>query len=111
MSEKESIKLNFPNCLQLEYPDQFLEAWEATQLVLQQLPDHDFSNLARHSPGLKNFQWDHYIRFSSIRMVRVGAALRRAGLHGGQILDFGSYFGNFALFAAMLAKPEAVRLA
>ncbi len=74
----------------------------ATQAVLDALPEAELSPLARHSPGLGGFDWPVYIRLSALRMVQVGDALDRAGVRGGRLLDFGSYFGNFSLFARRL---------
>jgi 2-polyprenyl-3-methyl-5-hydroxy-6-metoxy-1,4-benzoquinol methylase len=94
----ESIALDFPAFLERDFAADFPAAWRATQAVLDRLPGRDFSALARHSPGLMDYQWEHYIRLSAIRMARVGELLRRARLDAGRVLDFGSYFGNFALF-------------
>jgi 2-polyprenyl-3-methyl-5-hydroxy-6-metoxy-1,4-benzoquinol methylase len=96
------VKIRFPACLRDEYPQDFDAAWAATETVMDSLPGSDFAPLARHCPGLANYDWSSYIRLSTIRMVRMGAALREARLRTGKILDFGSYFGNFALFARRL---------
>jgi 2-polyprenyl-3-methyl-5-hydroxy-6-metoxy-1,4-benzoquinol methylase len=96
------IRLNFPDDLRAEYPLEFDAAWAATHAILETLPGTNFANLAKHSPGLNRFDWAQYIRLSAIRMVRAGAALRRSGLNGGRLFDFGSYFGNVALFARKL---------
>jgi SAM-dependent methyltransferase len=100
--EAEPVQLKFPSCLQQEYPREFKAAWAATNTILDTIPTSDLIPLARHSPGLRSFDWTTYIRLSSIRMVRVGAALREIGLREGKVLDFGSYFGNFSLFAKKL---------
>jgi len=60
----------------------------------------DLSPLARHSPALAGFDWTSYLRLSAIRMVRVSRLLRRYLPATARVLDFGSYFGNFALMAA-----------
>ncbi len=96
------VRLRFPSCLEEQYPQQFGAAWAATNAVLETIPGSDFAPLAQHSPGLENYDWTNYIRLGAIRMVRVGAALRAAGLEKGRILDFGAYFGNFSLFARKL---------
>jgi 2-polyprenyl-3-methyl-5-hydroxy-6-metoxy-1,4-benzoquinol methylase len=98
----ETLKLDFVHDLRVDFPQEFGPAWEATDAVLQRLAGANLLPLARHSPGLKGYDWTAYIRLSAIRLVRIGAALRRAGMTMGRVLDFGSYFGNFALFARRL---------
>jgi SAM-dependent methyltransferase len=94
----EPVRLDFPDFLNRESPHHLQAAWAATHAVLNILPKSDLSPLAVHSPGLKGYGWEHYIRLSLIRMMLVGKALDRAGLTNGRVLDFGSYFGNFSLF-------------
>ena len=74
------------------FPQEFGPAWEATNAILQRLAGANLLPLARHSPGLEGYDWTAYIRLSAIRLVRVGAALRRARMTTGRVLDFGSVF-------------------
>ncbi|HWG03827.1 MAG TPA: class I SAM-dependent methyltransferase [Beijerinckiaceae bacterium] len=76
------------------------DVWGATNDVLALLPGHDFSTLDRHSPGLgRGWDWVPYLRLSAIRIAQAAALLRQRGALSGRLLDFGSYFGNFAFFA------------
>jgi 2-polyprenyl-3-methyl-5-hydroxy-6-metoxy-1,4-benzoquinol methylase len=97
-----AIRLDFPDFVRHEFPLDFDKAWAATQAILDVLPASDLSPLAKRSPGLGGTDGYEYIRLSLIRLVRVGAALRRSGLTGGRVLDFGSYYGNFSLFLRSL---------
>jgi SAM-dependent methyltransferase len=92
------VRLDYFGALR-EFPRHAEAAQAATQAVLDVLPVAELSALARHSPGLRGFDWQAYIRLSALRMVQVGDALDRAGVRAGRLLDFGSYFGNFSLFA------------
>ena len=96
------IRLGFPDFVRNKFPLDFDKAWAATQTILDALPGSDLSPLAKRSPGLGGSDGYEYIRLSLIRLVRVGAALRRSGLTAGRVLDFGSYFGNFSLFLRSL---------
>jgi SAM-dependent methyltransferase len=98
----ETVKLDFAHDLKVGFPQEFEPAWEATNAILQRLAGANLLPLARHSPGLEGYDWTAYIRLSAIRLVRVGAALRKARMTTGRVLDFGSYFGNFALFVRWL---------
>jgi SAM-dependent methyltransferase len=98
----ESISLRFPDILREEFPQEFDPAWAATTAVMRMLPAADLQPLSVHSPGLEGFDWSAYLRLSCIRLVRVAAGLRRANLTSGRLLDFGSYFGNFALLGREL---------
>src|SRR4030095_26918 len=60
----------------------------------------DFAPLARRSPALSGFDWSGDLRCSIARLGHTGAALRRRGVLSGRLLDYGSYFGNFALMFA-----------
>src|SRR5262245_58489126 len=96
------VHLDFPEFVRREFPDDFDKAWAATQAIMNALPGSDLSPLEDRSPGLRDSDSGNYIRLSVIRLVRVGAALRRSGLSSGRILDFGSYYGNFSLFLRSL---------
>jgi 2-polyprenyl-3-methyl-5-hydroxy-6-metoxy-1,4-benzoquinol methylase len=97
-----TIRLDFPDFVRNEFPYDFDNAWAATQTILDALPGSDLSPLAERSPGLRGSDGYLSIQLSVIRLVRVGAALRRSGLTGGRVLDFGSYYGNFSLFLRSL---------
>lgn len=101
VSEKE-IVWDFPACLAEEFPQEFPAAWRATEKILTAIAGGDFSVLARHSPGLKDYPWPIYLRCSLARLVRTAALLRSRHMTGGKLLDFGSYFGNFSLMFADL---------
>src|SRR5213083_1809737 len=68
--------------------------------ILTAIAGSDFTSLARRSPALAGFDWLGYLRCSLARMVHAAAALRRRGVVSGRLLDYGSYFGNFALMFA-----------
>jgi SAM-dependent methyltransferase len=100
MNEQRVLTLDFRAEVAREYPAESAAAWEATNAILEVVEGRDFSALAKHSPGLENYPWRVYLELSVLRLARAGAMLRRAGIPaGGRVLDFGSYFGNFALFA------------
>lgn len=95
--------------LNAEYPAEFPAAEAATQAVLATVANTDLKPLAARSPSLRGYDWAGYLRCSMSRMVRVQRALREHAPAGGRVLDFGSYFGNFALAArAMEFQVDAV---
>lgn len=96
----EIIKLDFPACIEREFPNTFPPAWAAVEQVLAAIKEANFSPLERHSPGLKKFDWEIYLRCSVVRMVRVLSALSQRGVTTGHLLDCGAYFGNFSLMCA-----------
>lgn len=96
------LDLDFPASIEREYADVFAPAWAATQDVLAGLDGVDFSPLARHSRGLLGYEWSTYHRCNVVRAVRVAARLAGVGGEPRRLLDFGSYFGNFALMSAAL---------
>ncbi|NEP09859.1 MAG: class I SAM-dependent methyltransferase [Symploca sp. SIO2C1] len=96
----ETILLDFPACIERDFPQEFPLAWEACEQILTATKGADFSPLERHSPGLKGFDWESYIRLSVIRMVRVLANLSEQGVSKGRLLDLGAYFGNFSLMCS-----------
>jgi 2-polyprenyl-3-methyl-5-hydroxy-6-metoxy-1,4-benzoquinol methylase len=100
MPSGERLDLDFPAAIAREFPEVFDAAWQATDAILGSLPGVNFSALARHSRGLLGYEWSAYHRCNVVRAVRVGRALARAGSR--RVLDFGAYFGNFALMAATL---------
>lgn len=108
-AESPRVVLDFPACVEQEYPSWFPPAWSAVERTLQAVEGVDLSSLARRSPGLRGYGWETYLRCSTIRMVRAAQALHERGVHGGHLLDYGSYFGNFALmFAALGYRVDAV---
>lgn len=96
-SNRPPIKLDFPSSIRSEYPAQFDPAWKAVEEIAAVIRGVDFSQLARRSPGLDDYDWASYLRLSTIRMVRAYASLQHLGFTSGRLLDVGSYFGNFAL--------------
>jgi len=91
------IELDFPSCVAREFPEEFPLAWGAVENVLGCIEGVDLSALGRRSPALNGYDWTGYLQCSVARMVRVLRAMRRRGRAGGRVLDYGSYFGNFAL--------------
>lgn len=97
-SQQESrIRIDFPRCLETEFPGVFDVAWSATEDSLAAIAGVDFSDLEPHSPALRGFDWTTYVRCSAVRIVRALAACSHHGIAHGRMLDFGSYFGNFSL--------------
>jgi hypothetical protein len=97
---QEQLALNFPECLAADFPDDLPGARAAFEAIAAAIVGADFSPLARRSPALAGFDWPGYLRCSIARMVHAAAALRRRGIVSGRMLDYGSYFGNFALMFA-----------
>jgi 2-polyprenyl-3-methyl-5-hydroxy-6-metoxy-1,4-benzoquinol methylase len=103
------IQLDFPADVAKQYSDVYAICREATEAIRRLIPSGTYDRLAVHSPGLKGYNWDTYIDLSLIRMVRVARALKLAGAPDCSVLDFGSYFGNFALMARKLGcKVDAL---
>lgn len=102
MSNNESVKLNFPECLAEDFPQDLPLALAATEAVIASIEGADFRALARNSPALDAsvWQWSTYLRCSMARMVHAAAALRERRVQGGRLLDVGAYFGNFSLMFA-----------
>ena len=97
---QEALNLDFPHCLEADFPDDLPGACSAFESIADAIAGADFSALSRRSPALTGFDWRSYLRCSIARMVHAGAALRRRGVVSGRLLDYGSYFGNFALMFA-----------
>jgi SAM-dependent methyltransferase len=95
------LPVDFPACVEREFPRVFATAWAATEAVLQPLDAADLSPLARHSPGLLGYDWRGYLRCSVARVARVAEALSRMR-EGARVLDVGAYFGNFTRVAASM---------
>jgi SAM-dependent methyltransferase len=97
----ETLRIDFPACVEREFPRVFAAAWAATEAVLQPLEAADLSPLARHSPGLLGYDWRGYLRCSAARVARVAEELSRIP-EGARVLDVGAYFGNFTRVAASM---------
>jgi SAM-dependent methyltransferase len=97
---QEELSLDFPHCLASDFSEDLPGACSAFESIADAIAGADFSALSRRSPALAGFDWPSYLRCSIARMVHAGAALRRRGAVSGRLLDYGSYFGNFALMFA-----------
>jgi len=99
--ESEILKIDFPLCIEKQFPLEFSAAWTAIERTLAVIDDVDLTPLANRSPGLQTFNWREYLRCSVARMVRVLAALNHYCPRQGRVLDFGSYFGNTSLMCRL----------
>lgn len=105
----ESLNLCFPECLAEDFPQELPVARAVVNRILGVLDGLSYDALERHSPALKENDWSNYLRCSIARMVHAAGALRRAGVHGGRLLDYGAYFGNFAgMFADLGFEVDAI---
>ncbi len=105
----EPLNLDFPACLDEDFPQDLPVARAAVERVQAVLDGPSYVALERHSPALKENDWANYLRCSVARMVHAAGALRRAGVRTGRLLDYGAYFGNFAgMFADLGFEVEAV---
>jgi len=93
----ETLYLDFPKCLEVDFPDDLPRARSAFDSIAAAIAGADLAPLARRSPALRGFDWKAYLWCSIARIVHATAALRRRGITVGRVLDYGSYFGNFAL--------------
>jgi 2-polyprenyl-3-methyl-5-hydroxy-6-metoxy-1,4-benzoquinol methylase len=91
--------IDFPGIVERTFPDEFPVAWRQVQRVLDAIADSDLGALARRSPALLGYDWTAYLTCSVARTVRVLRALRTLPT-GSRVLDYGAYFGNFALACA-----------
>lgn len=98
---EETLDLHYPQCLEADFGPQLPIAIDAVESIISAIADVDFAPLVRRSPGLKGNDFGNYLRCSVARMVHALAALSRRGIRRGRVLDYGAYFGNFAL---MLGK-------
>lgn len=104
-----SLHLNFPGCLEADFPVELPVACGAVERLLAALGEASYDTLALHSPALAGNDWQGYLRCSLARMVHAAGAVRRLGIHGGRLLDYGAYFGNFAgMFADLGFQVDAV---
>jgi 2-polyprenyl-3-methyl-5-hydroxy-6-metoxy-1,4-benzoquinol methylase len=95
-----ALDLNFPASLQQDYPDEFPDAQQAVERIIETIEGADLDALARRSPALRGNDWAGYLRCSLVRMVHARRGLARRGATRGRLLDYGSYFGNFSLMCA-----------
>lgn len=103
MTVPERVVLDLWAELARDFPAEVGPARGAIGAILEAIAGRDMRALGKHSPALENYPWQTYLELSAARMVRAGAMLRRAGVPaGGRVLDFGAYFGNFALFLRRL---------
>jgi SAM-dependent methyltransferase len=100
MELQAELHLDFPRCLEADFPEDVPRARDAFESIAAAIAGSDFTSLARRSPALTGFDWLGYLRCSIARMVHAAAAVRRRGVVSGRLLDYGSYFGNFALMCA-----------
>lgn len=94
---QEDLIVDFPNCVCQAFPEDFPAAWAITEECIRLRHKVDLAPLARNSPGLKGFDWDVYLRCSVVRMLQALQAARERNPAPARVLDYGSYFGNFAL--------------
>jgi 2-polyprenyl-3-methyl-5-hydroxy-6-metoxy-1,4-benzoquinol methylase len=93
-----SVTLNFPACLEADFTGEFPPAATAVNRVLKAIEgSSSFAPLEDRSPGLRGNDWSNYLRCSEARMVHAVRLLSKHGVRSGRVLDYGSYFGNFAL--------------
>jgi SAM-dependent methyltransferase len=93
----DSLAIDFPRCLERDFPRELPAAAASVARVSCELPGMSFETLERHSPALKGYDWNGYLRCSIARMVHAAAALAESVPRGRRVLDYGSYFGNVAL--------------
>jgi 2-polyprenyl-3-methyl-5-hydroxy-6-metoxy-1,4-benzoquinol methylase len=107
--EMESLTIDLPATLAREFAAEYPLADASAERVIAAMADADLSHLARRSPGLVGYDWANYLKCSLCRMVRIQRALARHVPAGARVLDFGAYFGNFALACrAMGFRVDAV---
>lgn len=105
----ESLDLQFPACLSQDFAAELPAAQASLERILGALSGASYEALERHSPALKENDWSNYLRCSVARMVHAAGALRRAGVTGGRLLDYGAYFGNFSgMFADLGFTVDAI---
>lgn len=98
MAADTQVPVDFPACLAADFARELPLAERAVDQVLAAVgAAESFKPLEDRSPGLRGNDWSNYLRCSEARMVRVARFLERHGASGGRLLDYGAYFGNFAL--------------
>lgn len=98
----DTLDLDFPACLTADFPREMPAAESAVERALRAVRTASFDRLVERSPGLQGNDWSNYLRCSLSRMAHAANALRRLGIANGRVLDYGAYFGNFALMLADL---------
>lgn len=94
----DDLAIDFPACLAADFPRELPLADRVVDRVLKAIDaTTSFGPLEDRSPGLRGNDWSNYLRCSEARMVHAANALSRKGITGGRVLDYGAYFGNFAL--------------
>src|SRR3954453_1623542 len=105
----DTLNLRFLDGLAEDFPAELPAAREAVDEVVAVVNGASYAALEEHSPALRDNDWSNYLRCSIARMVHAAAALRRAGVVGGRLLDYGAYFGNFSgMFAALGFQVDAI---
>jgi 2-polyprenyl-3-methyl-5-hydroxy-6-metoxy-1,4-benzoquinol methylase len=102
LTAETTLDLRFPACLAADFPRELPVAEACVERVLAAVQGSSFEPLEERSPGLKENDWSNYLRCSVARMVHAAGALHRKGAATGRLLDYGAYFGNFALMFAEL---------
>ncbi len=102
MTDSNIIRPDFPASFIARHPQTAPLALEIAEELWSIARQANLESLARHSPALRGFDWNAYLRMSAIRVVSAYEALVRAGVRKGRLLDFGAYFGNFSLFFARM---------
>lgn len=103
MTTEARLTIDFPQCLAEDFPGEFPAARQAVDRVLAVIDGVEhFTPLEDRSPGLRGNDWSNYLRCSEARMVHAARMLKRAGITSGRVLDYGAYFGNFALMCREL---------
>ena len=103
----EVLHLDLASSLQREFPEEYPVADRTARAVIDRVAGANLGPLARRSPSLAGYDWVNYLRCSMCRVVRVQRALARHVAPGGAVLDYGSYFGNFALAAKAIGYDVA----
>lgn len=96
-AEPEKLFLNFPKCLEEEYPNLFPIIKLVNDEILAVIENKDLSILSKNSPGLNGFDWKYYLSTSMVRMIKILYVLKKHVSKPATVLDMGSYFGNFSM--------------
>ena len=108
MAMPDTLTLNYPQCLAQDFPAELPAAISAVECVDSRSRGRSFDALVERSPGLEGNDWSNYLRCSIARMTHAAHAVRRFAPRGAHILDYGAYFGNFALMFRELGYPVDV---
>ena len=91
------LKINFPEDLRRQFPEDFDTVWGIYKKLLPCIEGVSFKSLHPNLPILQNFDFENSLKCSVIRMLHVARALRKHAGPEKRLLDYGSWFGNFAL--------------